>query len=51
MTSMKRELNCANRISKTKRILDQFIEKLKKSNQSNGYGQRNNEETILKKLD
>jgi len=48
---MERGLNCANGISKTKRILDQFIEKLRRSNQSNGHGQRNNEETILKKLD
>jgi len=36
MTSMERELNCANGISKAGRILDQFTKKLKRSNQSNG---------------
>jgi len=46
MISMERELNCANEISKARRILDWFTEKLKRSNQSNGHGQRNNEKAI-----
>jgi len=43
---MERELNCANGISKTGKILDQFTKKLRRSNQSNGHGQRNDEEAI-----
>ena len=43
---MEKRLNCANRISKARGILDQFIEKLERSNQSNRHGQRNNEEAI-----
>ena len=35
MTSMEKGLNCANRIPKAERILDQFTEKLKRGNQSN----------------
>ena len=46
MTSIERGLNCANKISKARRILDWSTEKLGKSNQSNGHGQRNNEEAI-----
>jgi len=43
---MEKKLNCAKRISKTRRILDQFTEKLERSNQSNGHGQRNDEEVV-----
>ena len=46
MTSMERRLNCANRISKTGRILDQSKKKLEGSNQSNGHGKRSNKEAI-----
>jgi len=43
---MERGLNCANGISKARRILDWFTKKLGRSNQSNGYSQRNNKEAI-----
>jgi len=43
---MERGLNCVDGISKTRRILDQFTEKLERNNQSNGHGQRNDEEVI-----
>ena len=46
MTSMERRLNCANRISKTGRILDQSKKKLGRSNQSNGHGKRSNKEAF-----
>ena len=46
MTSIERGLNYVNGISKTKRILDRFTEKLGKNNQSNEHGQRNDEEAI-----
>ena len=43
---MERRLNCANRISKARRVLDQFIKELGRSNQSNKHSKRNNEEAI-----
>jgi len=46
MISMKRGLNCANGISKARRILDQFTKELEKSNQSNGHSKRNDEKAI-----
>jgi len=46
MTSMERRLSYANRISKAKRILDQFTKELGKSNQSNEHSKRNDEKEI-----
>jgi len=43
---MEERLNCANGISKARRILNQFTKELRRSNQSNRYGKRNNEKAI-----
>jgi len=43
---MERGLNYANRISKARKILDWFTEKLRRNNQSNRHSQRNDEKAI-----
>jgi len=40
MSYIERKLNCANRISKARRILDQFTKELERSNQSNEHDKK-----------
>ena len=40
MLYIERKLNCANRISKAGRILDQFTKELERSNQSNEHDKK-----------